>query len=282
MSRLEPELSDGAGARRYFVDEAGDGTLFNRKGSVSVGEEGCSRFFILGLLDVADPPLLTEEMERLRQGLLADPYFRGVPSMQPEARKTAVGFHATDDPAEVRREVLSLLSSMDVRCLAVVTDKRATLQYVRSRNQHDATYRYSPDDPYDYMARRPFRDLLHKGSRYEICFAKRGKSDRTQALRATLEAAKERFFEKWGITGSAPIRIWTCRAHRCACLQAVDYFLWALQRLYERGEDRYLGVLWDRFRLVVDMDDKRKADYGAYYNQRRPLNAAALKWREGI
>ena len=72
------------------------------------------------------------------------------------------------------------------------------------------------------------------------------------------------------------------RAHRCACLQAADYFLWALQRLYERGEDRYLGVLWDRFRLVVDIDDTRGTEYGAYYTQKRPLNAAALKWREGI
>jgi hypothetical protein len=38
----------------YFVDEAGDPTLFDRKGKVIVGTEGCSRFFRLGLLDIPD------------------------------------------------------------------------------------------------------------------------------------------------------------------------------------------------------------------------------------
>ena len=42
-------------AKHYFVDEAGDGTLFDRKGHVIAGTEGCSSHFALGVLDVADP-----------------------------------------------------------------------------------------------------------------------------------------------------------------------------------------------------------------------------------
>jgi hypothetical protein len=83
--------------RHYFVDEAGDSTLFNRQGRIIVGIEGCSCFFILGLADIPDPVTLGREMEALRARLLADPYFKGVPSMQPEARKTALAFHAKDD-----------------------------------------------------------------------------------------------------------------------------------------------------------------------------------------
>ncbi len=94
--------------RHYFVDEAGDGTLFNKRGRIIVGTEGCSRFFILGLLDVLGPESLAREMEELRARLLADPYFKGVPSMQPEAKKTALAFHAKDDVPEVRREVFYL------------------------------------------------------------------------------------------------------------------------------------------------------------------------------
>jgi hypothetical protein len=63
-------------------------------------------------------------------------------------------------------------------------------------------------------------------------------------------------------------------------LQAVDYFTWALQRLYERGEDRYVTYLWQAFRVVQDIDDTRKAGYGVYYTQKKPLNAAALEWRK--
>ena len=116
-------------SRHYFVDEGGDGTLFSRTGKVLVGTEGCSRFFILGLLDVPDPMALNDRKE-------------------------------------------------------------------------------------------------HAG------------------------------------------------------LQAVDYFIWALQRLYERGEDRYLTYLWQAFGLVHDIDDTTKTDYGVYYTQNRPLTVAALRGRK--
>lgn len=55
---------------------------------------------------------------------------------------------------------------------------------------------------------------------------------------------------------------------------------WVLQRLYERDEDRYLTYLWSAVHLVQDIDDTRKAGYGVYYSQKRPLTAAALSWRQ--
>lgn len=269
-------------ARHYFVDEAGDSTLFSRTGRVIIGDEGCSRFFILGALTAADPPGLMRQMEQLRLDLLADAYFQGVPSMRPEARKTAIGFHAKDDPAEVRREVLKLLANSDLRFFAAVRDKHHVLEYVRGRNERDEEYHYKPDELYDSLARRLFRDLLHKDSRYEVCFATRGSSDRTQSLRDALIEAQRRFDERWLTQTDSSFGVWECQACRCSSLQAVDYLLWALQRLYERGEDRYLGVLWEKFRLVMDIDDVRENDYGAYYNQKRPLYSAALNWRSGI
>lgn len=36
--------------RRYFVDEAGDPVLFNRRREVVVGRDGCSRYFVIGCL----------------------------------------------------------------------------------------------------------------------------------------------------------------------------------------------------------------------------------------
>ena len=65
-----------------------------------------------------------------------------------------------------------------------------------------------------------------------------------------------------------------------AGLQAVDYFIWALQRLYERGEDRYLVYLWQAFGLVHDMDDTRETHYGVYYTQNKPLTAENLKGKK--
>jgi len=266
--------------RYYFVDEAGDAVLFNRKGRVIVGTEGCSRYFILGLLDVTDPTSLHAQMEDLRARLLADPYFRGVPSMQPEARKTALAFHAKDDLPEVRREVFALLRRIKgLRFFAVVKDKQRVVDYVRQRNEHDPGYRYHPNELYDYLVRRLFRDRLHKEDEYVICFARRGRSDRTAALKRALEQARERFYQRWGIKSQSVVQVVVGRPEESGGLQAVDYFLWALQRFYERREERYLHYLWSSFRLVHDLDDTRNAPYGEYYHQKRPLTLAALENR---
>ncbi|CAN5602618.1 hypothetical protein BH10PLA2_BH10PLA2_39370 [soil metagenome] len=87
----------------YFVDEAGDPILFNRRKQVVVGTEGCSKFFLLGLLDVAHPIVLGQELDDLRERILADAYFKHIPSLQPERRKTAIEFHAKDDIPEIKR-----------------------------------------------------------------------------------------------------------------------------------------------------------------------------------
>ena len=126
--------------RNYYVDEAGDGNLFDRKGRIVVGKEGCSRFFILGLLDVAKPEELAFDIQELRKRLLTDPYFSGVPSMQPSSKKTAFAFHAKDDLPEVRREVFSLLIRHKLGFFAVVRDKWKVLEYVRQRNEADPSY----------------------------------------------------------------------------------------------------------------------------------------------
>ncbi len=266
--------------RHYYIDEGGDGTLFSKRGKVLIGTEGCSRFFILGLLEVPDPVALQHTFDDLRARLMSDPYFNDVPSMQVEWRKTAVAFHAKDDLPEVRREVFRLLrGAEELRFFAVVADKWRALEYVREQNESDPDYRYHPNELYDYLVRRLFKQRLHQSSKYHITFSKRGKSDRTAALREALQSAQDRFAEQHKITSDASLQVSQARPKDQAGLQAVDYFTWALQRLYERNEERYTNYLWKAFRLVQDIDDRREAGYGVYYTQKKPLNAATLGWR---
>lgn len=262
----------------YYVDEAGDPTLFDKKGRVLIGNEGVSRFFILGLLRVDDPVSLEQELNDLRSNLLGDPYFAGIPSLRPENRKTAIAFHAKDDLAEVRREVFGILRKReDLRFFAIIRDKVALLSYVRQRNRSDPEYRYHPNEVYDYLARRLFRDRLHTRDGYNIYFAKRGSADRTEALNIALQTARERFFERYNKPRKElPISVIPAYSRDYPCLQAADYFLWGLQRLFERGEDRFVTLLWPSIRLIVDMDDTRFAQYGAYYDHRNPLTKEVL------
>jgi hypothetical protein len=266
--------------RHYFVDEAGDGTLFNRHGRSVVGTEGCSQFFFLGLLDVADPKVLEAQLSELRAALLADPYLKKIPSMQPEQRKTALAFHAKDDCPEVRREVFRLLVQHEVRFFALVRDKAVILRKVQEHNARNPEYRYHPNQLYDRCVSRLFRDRLHKDDGYAVHFSKRGNKSRTDAMRKALEQARANFRHKFQVESTAPIEILAAVPANAPGLQAVDYFLWALQRLYERGEDRYWEYVAERVSLVHDVDDTRSAEYGAYYTKRNPLTLERLPKKE--
>lgn len=262
--------------RHYFVDEAGDAVLFGARGSVRVETDGCSRHFAVGLLDVADATGLAADLLSLRADLLADPYFAGVPSMRPEARRTALFFHAKNDPPEVRREVFRLLQGHAVKFSAVVRDKRVVLESVRERNLRESSYRYHPNELYDHTVRRLFLERLNRHDGYDIRFAARGTGTRTAAFRTAIEEARNES-QRGRRMVHRPLDVRAAQPADEAGLQAVDYFLWALQRAYERGEDRFLALLWPQCSMVVDADDTRGGVRGTYYTRQRPLRAAALK-----
>lgn len=140
--------------------------------------------------------------------------------------------------------------------------------------------------PWHARHRRPGHAGAGDGSAatpgYCIYFSKRGKQDRTAALRLSLEQARERFSRARGIHSTAPISVLPRTSVDCPGLQAVDYFLWALQRLYERREDRYVAYLQFGFCMVHDLDDTRQSRHGVYYTKKKPLTIAALEDLPGI
>ena len=264
-------MSDAPSTLHFFVDEAGDPTLFDAKGRILVGQEGCSKTFMLGKLDVDDPAALDAALAALRIDLLADPYFKRVPSMQTERGKTAHAFHAKDDVPEVRHQVFRLLMSFDLRFYAVVRSKAALLDYVRQRNEREPSYRYRGDELYDTLVEELFRRYHPFADRLEICFATRGNKSRTQAFRLAIEKAEARFESQYGTRRSAEVAIIASTPPQKAGLQAVDYFLWALQRHYERGESRYIELVWDKVIEIEDMDRIEAGRKGVIYNKKRPL-----------
>ena len=254
----------------YFVDESGDGVLFNAKGRVLLDQSGAVRYFMLGLLQVADPLALSRDMDALRAELLADSYFNGVPSMQTTHRKTALIFHAKDDLPEVRREVFKLLAKHDFKFFAVVRDMHSVLSYVQERNAREPHYRYKPDEIYDNAVGRLFKDRLHQNASCQIYFAKRGRTDRTQAFRSALSIAKARFERKWNTSLESGVLVNVTTPQEHAGLQAVDYMLWALQRQYATGESSYLDSMWYKVSLIYAVDETETSPDGVYYTKKNP------------
>lgn len=252
-----------------FVDEAGDPTLFHSSGKPIVNTPGCSGFFILGKLEVDNPPALAEHLNALRQELLVDPYFDGVESFKRERKKTALLFHAKDDLPEVRYRVFSLLRSAGsaLRFHAVVCDKQALVRREMSKREQDPGYRYRPNALYDNLVRSLFAKFHRLADRYELCVAKRGNKDRNHAIAQALEHAERDFEARFGFSrgGKDVWRITISNPETTVCLQATDYFLWAVQRFYELRrhpqtgeelprEDRYLKLLWPQIGEIHDLD----------------------------
>ena len=214
---------------------------------------------------------LQSALDDLRTDLLADPYFKRVPSMQANQRKTALAFHAKDDIAEVRREVFRVLLQADLRFYAAVRDKSALLAYVKQRNEREADYRYKGDELYDTLVEELFRRYHPFADDLNICFAKRGNKARTHAFRSAIERAEARFELDFGTRRSERVHIVASTPVENTGLQAVDYCLWALQRRYERGEDRYLELIWDKVVEIDDLDRIEGGRKGVIYNKKRPL-----------
>lgn len=271
----------------YFVDEAGDTTLFGRHGKVLVGTEVVSRFFMVARLEVPDVEALEADMASLRAELLSDPLLNTVPSMQVAAGKTALFFHAKDDVPEVRHAVFKLLLRHELRISVVVKDKQSLLSEVRQREAANPAYRYKADghDIYDDLIGRLFKHFGRFGATRHVTFAVRGTKPRTEALKTVLDQIDAGFADDFGFAPHGHTTVHSSYPSLTAGLQACDYLLWALQRFYERREERYLQAMWPKFARVLDLDAPapktrgKPAQFGVEFNEKHPLS---LKSRAGV
>ena len=189
MTHSDPNLQKTLAT--YYVDEAGDGVLFGPMGRNRLDDPDAPRFFMLGMVRCTVDSDAENTLRQLREALQANPLYASIPSMQTVEGKTARAFHAKDDHPEVRAKVFEALLNIDFKFFAVIKDMRAVLKYVEGRNRMNGTYRYHPNELYDLSVRMLFKNKLHTQDRYTI--ARRGKSDRTKALRDQLEVARIAF-----------------------------------------------------------------------------------------
>lgn len=252
----------------FYVDEAGDGVLFGKRGRIRLDDPDAMKFFVLGMVRFPVDQIAREALQQLRQEIVSNPLYSSIPSLRPDARKTALAFHAKDDHPEIRAKVFELLVKLDFKLYAVIKDMRAVLRYVQGRNQTHPSYRYRPNELYDLTVRMLFTDRLHQADQYRITFARRGKSDRSQSLRVELEKARLKFLKAHHREHSAEVAILPARPEDEPCLQVSDYCLWAIQRCYEKHEHRFLHAIWPKVSLIRDVDDPRDTRYGSYWTRR--------------
>ena len=261
----------------YYIDEAGDPTIWSRRGKLLIGTEGCTNYFMMGLVRITDIETMKIDLEKLRLELVNNTYFKDVPSLQQSQRKTALYFHAKDDIQEVRYEVFKLLSKHDFEFHAVIRNKRIVAKMIEDFRKNQPQYKYNPNSFYDQMVRFLTNDKLHIQKDCKVVFARRGHTDRTKALLDALIYTRDVWCRKNKIThNNSNINVIASSPNENIGLQVVDYMLWALQRCYEKREDRYIQAMWSKVGHIWDSDDTRRSENGEKYTKGRIIESCIL------
>jgi hypothetical protein len=243
----------------FYVDESGEPGILARKGKNLIDEGVASKTFIVGYVETADPSSITKRLTALRKEIIEDDYYKDIPSIS----STSKGFHANKDCAEVKEKVFRLLRQADIKTYVIVARKSESL----FRKKFDL----QASKIYEYLVEKLFENRLHKYRHIDIYFASMGNTVREHNMRRAIDCAIESFRKRWGKENQNEIRIFVQQSSQIPMLQAVDYMLWTVNRVYEKGDFRYYRYMQDKISLVQDIFDFSKYPK-TYYTPENPLD----------
>lgn len=223
--------------RKYhlFFDEAGDTAFYGKGKTPIIGSDGVSKSFIMGMLRIKEP--LSEVRKKvidLQNKIANDQYFESVPSIQ--KKKAAHGYylHAKDDVPEVRKMAFELINSIDCTFNAIVGRKVYSI-YEEKHNGREEEF-------YADLLFHLIRESMEKNEELVLNIAKRGKCTTQNNLQKGLnKAMKELAINNSEEQNDSKIVFNVQHPTKEPLLNLSDYFCWAMQRFWEKGEIRY----WD-------------------------------------
>lgn len=267
-----------------FLDEAGD-TAFYGKGKTSIlGQPGVSSCFIIGMVKFKQSLKdLRTAVADLQNKIATDPYY-DVISIRKKKETAGYYFHATDDLPEVRKLFFDFINTLDCSFEAVIGRKSIE----RYETKHKGKEQYFYADLLSHL----LKNKLHKDKRLVLHIAERGKSTKNNNLELALEKAKERIADSTNLKNFQNTSDWenleiltrknieanvvfnVTQPLQEPLLNVADYFCWAIQNVFEKGEVRFYNFLKDKISLVVDLyDTESYKDWKNYYGPKNPLTA---------
>jgi len=242
----------------YFVDESGDPNFLGKGKKDLIKSKLASQWFMVGYLEMADHQSLSKKFAEIRHEVEADEFINVIPSVKHSLKC----FHANKDCREVQERVFKALKTCDFRFHAVVIQKKI--------DQFLGKFHGKKGDLYAYLVERLMEQRLHIYPEIDIYFAKLDSVINEENMWAALEGAKERMLKKYPATNHGTIRFYLQQPHQLSGLQAVDYCLWAIHRVYNHHDFRYYNFLQDKISLVHDLN-YGKDYYGTYFNKANPI-----------
>lgn len=204
-----------------FADEAGC-MEFARKPHVS-------RYFVICTIHVEDCSLGTDLLD-LRRTLA----WRGL-------NVDAEQFHASKDPETVRNEVYALLETKNFRIDATLLEKSKV--YPGTRSDRFSFYKHAWYVHFSHCG----REIAGMGDELLIQAASIGTRKERTAFRSAINDVAQKALR--GVTWRTTF--WSASSD--PCLQVADYCAWAIQRAFERGDDRRLRQIEHNILTCYDM-----------------------------
>jgi hypothetical protein len=236
-----------------FLDEAGDPTFYGKGKIPIIGNEGVSNYFLVGMLTVNEPlDTVRQNIMDLQNNIAADPYFHSVPSIRKKKETIGYFLHAKDDVPEVRKMTFELIKTIDCYFDVAVGRKDCGI-YERKHNGNQSEF-YA-----DLLSHLLIDDIKDQG-KLVLNIAHRSKCTTHTNLNKGLEKALIIAGKKY------PYDNINCKAvfnvqqpTNEPVINIADYFLWAVQRNFERSEKRYMDFLGGQFRTILNLyNDKEE------------------------
>ena len=258
-----------------FLDEAGDTTFYGKGNIPIIGQQGVSKCFILGMLKVNENlEVVRTKILDLQDAIEQDPYFQGIPSIQRRQRKSGFHLHANDDLPEIRRMTYELIRTINCSFEAVVARKIYGI-YERKHNGNEAEF-------YADLLSHLLKNKLNKYDRLVLNIAGRTNCTTNSNLRRGLKKSIERSVMRNPDQRNDCEVVFNVQEPSIEpILNLADYFCWAIQRVFEKGETRFYDFIGNKVGQVIDIYDfenfrQPKDKSGAHYGKRRKLTSDNL------
>lgn len=191
--------------KHYFVDEAGNFDFSTKRDA--------SRYFILTTVSM-DACAAADALIPLRRELA----WEGLPIID--------YFHATTDKQNIRDRIFAEIAKMDIGIYATIFEKRKT---VPRRQQMMPFYKLT----WYHHAKNTIPDLVADDEELHVIAASIG-TKKTQISVAS--AIKDVVHQCGRRNDTTRVSHWPASVD--PCLQVADYCCWAIQRKWERNDDR--------------------------------------------
>ena len=234
-----------------FLDEAGDATFYGKGRIPILGQNGVSNAFMLGMVRFdTDLDEIRNIIIDFQKEIENSRYYRKVPSVIKRVNKGGFYFHAKDDLAELRKEFFDLILSINCSFEAVVGQKDMLI-FERKHNSKDNEF-------YADLLSHLIKNNLVVQEKMVLNIAELGNSTNVHNLNLALTKAKKRFaISNPTDTPITKVQFNIKKFKDEPLLSVVDYFCWAVQRIFEQGETRFYDYVSDKITTVVDLYNKK-------------------------